>query len=49
MDEKDRLNALETALKNESTERKFYLEHARRTENPIGAGVPHVLLQAQGA
>jgi rubrerythrin len=36
MDEKERLNALETALKNESSEREFYLKHAEKTDNPLG-------------
>ena len=36
MDEKERLDALETALRNESAERKFYLKHAERTNNPLG-------------
>ncbi len=36
MDEKDRLNALEVALNNETREREFYLQHAARTMNPIG-------------
>jgi rubrerythrin len=36
MDEKERLNALETALKNESAEREFYLKHAEKTNNPLG-------------
>jgi rubrerythrin len=36
MDEKERLNALETALKNESSEREFYLKHAEKTNNPLG-------------
>ncbi len=36
MDEKDRLNALEVALNNETREREFYLQHAARTKNPLG-------------
>lgn len=36
MNEKDRLNALETALNNEMRERAFYLRHAARTKNPVG-------------
>ncbi len=36
MDEKERLNALETALNNEMRERAFYLRHAARTKNPVG-------------
>ena len=36
MDEKERLDALETALKNESAEREFYLKHAEKTSNPLG-------------
>ncbi len=36
MDEKDRLNALEVALKNEMVEREFYLKNAERTANPLG-------------
>jgi rubrerythrin len=36
MDEKQRLNALEVALRNEMNEREFYLNHARRTSNPVG-------------
>ncbi len=36
MDEKDRLNALEVALNNETREREFYLKHARRTKNALG-------------
>ncbi|MBN2033211.1 MAG: ferritin family protein [Deltaproteobacteria bacterium] len=36
MNEKDRLNALEVALKNEMREREFYLENAKRTRNPLG-------------
>jgi len=34
--EKQRLNALEVALDNEKRERAFYLEHAERTQNPVG-------------
>ncbi|MCD6429623.1 MAG: ferritin family protein [Deltaproteobacteria bacterium] len=33
---KDRLNALETALNNEMNEREFYLKHSERTSNPVG-------------
>ena len=36
MDEKGRLNALEVALNNEMREREFYLNHAKRTKNPVG-------------
>ena len=36
MERKDRLNALEVALKNEEQEREFYLLHAERTSNPLG-------------
>ncbi len=36
MDERQRLDALDVALKNETSEREFYLEHARRTKNPLG-------------
>jgi len=32
----ERLNALEMALKNEMTERDFYLKNAARTSNPLG-------------
>jgi len=32
----ERLNALEIALKNEMTERDFYLKNAQRTSNPLG-------------
>ena len=32
----DRLNALETALNNEMKEREFYLQHSKRTTNPVG-------------
>ena len=31
-----RSDALELALKNEATERKFYLDNAARTNNPLG-------------
>lgn len=34
--EKDRLNALEVALNNETREREFYLKHAKRTKNALG-------------
>ncbi len=33
---KDRLNALQVALKNEMKEHEFYLKHAGRTKNPVG-------------
>jgi rubrerythrin len=33
---KERLNALEVALNNELQEHRFYLEHARKTDNPVG-------------
>jgi len=36
MNEKDRLNALEVALKNEMVEREFYLKNSDRTQNPLG-------------
>jgi rubrerythrin len=36
MDKKERLSALEVALNNEQNEREFYLQHARRTRNPVG-------------
>lgn len=36
MDQNDRLNALEVALKNEAREREFYLLQAERTSNPLG-------------
>jgi len=36
MDEKERLNALEVALNNETRERDFYLKHAERTNNQVG-------------
>jgi rubrerythrin len=36
MNEKERLNALEVALNNETREREFYLKHAKRTKNPLG-------------
>lgn len=36
MNEKDRLNALEVALNNETREREFYLKNAKRTENALG-------------
>lgn len=36
MDQKNRLNALDMALKNEMTEREFYLANAERTRNPLG-------------
>jgi len=36
MEEKERLNALEVALNNEMREREFYLNHAKRTKNPLG-------------
>jgi len=36
MDDQQRLNALDVALNNETSEREFYLEHARRTGNPLG-------------
>ncbi|MEN6466947.1 MAG: ferritin family protein [Syntrophaceae bacterium] len=31
-----RMDALELALKNETTERKFYLDNGSRTKNPLG-------------
>jgi rubrerythrin len=36
MDRKERLNALEVALNNETREREFYLNNARRTKNEVG-------------
>jgi len=36
VNEKDRLNALEVALNNETREREFYLKNAKRTKNPLG-------------
>jgi rubrerythrin len=36
MDEKERLNALELALNNETKEREFYLRHAEKTKNALG-------------
>jgi len=36
MDAKERLNALEVALNNETREREFYLKNAERTSNPLG-------------
>lgn len=36
MNEKERLNALEVALNNETKEREFYLKHAEQTKNPLG-------------
>ena len=33
---KDRLNALDVALKNEMSEHEFYLKNAARTKNPVG-------------
>jgi rubrerythrin len=36
MDQKDRLNALEVALNNETREREFYLKNAKRTKNALG-------------
>ncbi len=36
MDSKERLSALEVALKNELQEREFYLQHAERSANPLG-------------
>jgi rubrerythrin len=36
MNEKERLNALEVALNNETREREFYLKNAKRTKNPLG-------------
>ena len=36
MNEKERLNALDVALNNETRERAFYLKHAARTTNPVG-------------
>ncbi len=36
MNDKERLNALETALGNEMKEREFYLRNADRTQNPLG-------------
>lgn len=36
MDEKQRIESLEMALRNELNEREFYLKHAQRTSNPVG-------------
>jgi rubrerythrin len=36
MDDKERLDALNVALNNETRERQFYLENAERTLNPVG-------------
>jgi rubrerythrin len=36
MNEKERLNALEVALNNETREREFYLKNAKRSKNPLG-------------
>jgi len=36
MNDKDRLNALEVALNNETREREFYLKNAKRTKNSLG-------------
>ena len=36
MKNEDRLSAIEVALKNEMTEREFYLKNAKRTKNPLG-------------
>ena len=32
----DRINALKIALNNEMKEREFYLQHSKRTTNPVG-------------
>jgi rubrerythrin len=34
--EKDRLDALQVALNNETREREFYMKHAKRTKNALG-------------
>jgi rubrerythrin len=36
MNEKERLNALEVALNNETREREFYLKNAKRTKDSLG-------------
>ena len=36
MDKRQRVEALDTALRNEQNEREFYLKHAGRTRNPVG-------------
>jgi rubrerythrin len=36
MKKEERLSAIEIALKNEMTEREFYLKNAKRTKNPLG-------------
>jgi rubrerythrin len=36
MNERERLDALEVALDNETKEREFYLKNASRTKNPLG-------------
>jgi rubrerythrin len=39
MDEKERLNALDVALENETRQREFYLRNAQRTNNPLGKAI----------
>lgn len=36
MKDRERLDALEVALNNETREREFYLQNAKRTKNPVG-------------
>jgi rubrerythrin len=36
MEKEQRIDALDVALNNETTERAYYLAHARRTTNPLG-------------
>lgn len=36
MKDRERLDALEVALENETREREFYLQNAKRTKNPVG-------------
>src|SRR4030067_2802397 len=36
INDKERLNALEVALNNETREREFYLKNAKRTKNALG-------------
>lgn len=36
MKDRERLDALEVALNNETREREFYLQNAKRTTNPVG-------------
>jgi rubrerythrin len=36
MDERERINALDVAPKNELNEHKFYMKNDERTTNPLG-------------